>query len=243
MNQSSSRISNHHQKKKKYNNDNDDEVDEYDKELDKNLKNFMIKQAFNMFDEDHSGEIDKNEFRALIKSIGLKMTEKEIDDMIADMDKDENGAVDFEEFSNAMEQHQFGKSMNVKQHLESAFNEYDKDMDDYISAKDMFRLSSELDKDPLSSEECALFVRLCKHFGNQNKINNDDDKLVSKDEFINFLYCIGFLKDKDKDKDKEEPDANFDKSGSDKMGLSGMAKSYSSYGKVESKNVDASIFS
>ena len=28
------------------------------------IKDFMIREAFNMFDEDHSGEIDKREFES-----------------------------------------------------------------------------------------------------------------------------------------------------------------------------------
>ena len=79
------------------------------KDLDINplIKDFMIREAFNMFDEDHSGEIDKREFSKLITSLGLELNEKRINELMKEMDKDGSGTIDFDEFSAMMSSFQF----------------------------------------------------------------------------------------------------------------------------------------
>ena len=109
------------------------------------IKDFMIREAFNMFDEDHSGEIDKREFSKLITSLGLELNEKRINELMKEMDKDGSGTIDFDEFSSMMQSFQFGKESAIQQHLESAFNDFDKDMDTFISPEDFKKVSEELD--------------------------------------------------------------------------------------------------
>lgn len=221
------------------------DVDEEDfgKDIDPGIREYMIREAFNMFDEDHSGEIDKSEFRTLIGSLGLKLTDKQIDEMMKSMDKDGSGSIDYEEFSAAMRTFQFGKESSIKQHIESAFNDYDKDMDAYISAQDFLKLSSELDKSGISKEDAALFVSMCKHFGAQKNIPSTSDTLVSKEEFINFLCSIQFLVDVD-DNVKGNQD-NLDKSqGISMLNMQSEAKNISSIRRYESRGSkgDSSFF-
>ena len=125
------------------------------------IKDFMIREAFNMFDEDHSGEIDKREFAKLITSLGLELNEKRIDELMKEMDKDGSGTIDFDEFSIMMSNFQFGKESPIQQHLESAFNDYDKDMDTMISPDDFKKVSEELDSIPISKEDAEMFITSC----------------------------------------------------------------------------------
>ena len=165
------------------------------KDLDINplIRDYMIREAFNMFDEDHSGEIDKREFVKLITSLGLELNEKKINELMKEMDKDGSGTIDFEEFSAMMANFQFGKESQIQQHLESAFNDYDKDMDNLISTEDFIKVSEELDSVPMKKEDAEMFVTFCKHFGKEKKIESLNDNGVSKEEFINALNCMGFL--------------------------------------------------
>lgn len=58
-----------------------------------------IKEAFDVYDQDSSGEIDRLEFRALIGGGTLfDMPLKLVEDTFKMMDKDRSGAVDFDEF-------------------------------------------------------------------------------------------------------------------------------------------------
>ncbi|OAY66029.1 Caltractin [Ananas comosus] len=57
-----------------------------------------IKEAFDLFDIDGSGTIDGKELNVAMRALGFEMTEEQINQMIADVDKDGSGAIDFDEF-------------------------------------------------------------------------------------------------------------------------------------------------
>ena len=69
-------------------------------ELDLNplFKEYMIREAFNMFDEDGSGDIDKKEFSKLVQTLGLQLNKKKINELIEEIDKDGSGTIDYDEF-------------------------------------------------------------------------------------------------------------------------------------------------
>jgi Ca2+-binding EF-hand superfamily protein len=50
--------------------------------------------AFAVFDKDGSGSISADELRQVMKSLGENLTDREIDEMIAEADKDRNGTID-----------------------------------------------------------------------------------------------------------------------------------------------------
>lgn len=54
--------------------------------------------AFAVFDKDGSGTISADELRQVMKSLGEDLTDREIDEMIAEADKDRNGSIDCEFF-------------------------------------------------------------------------------------------------------------------------------------------------
>lgn len=61
-----------------------------------------IREAFNLFDTDGSGTIDPRELKAAMQSLGFEAKNQTIYQMIADIDKDGNGSIDFEEFLDMM---------------------------------------------------------------------------------------------------------------------------------------------
>merc|ERR1719164_153147 len=61
-----------------------------------------IKEAFNLFDTDGSGTIDPKELKAAMQSLGFEAKNQTIYQMIADIDKDNSGTIDFEEFLDMM---------------------------------------------------------------------------------------------------------------------------------------------
>lgn len=54
------------------------------------------RRAFEAFDKDGSGTISASELRAVMKSLGEDLTDQEIDEMIREADKDQNGEIDCE---------------------------------------------------------------------------------------------------------------------------------------------------
>ena len=61
-----------------------------------------LKEAFNLFDTDGSGNIDAKELKAAMRALGFQVKKADVRKMIADIDKDGNGSIDFEEFLDMM---------------------------------------------------------------------------------------------------------------------------------------------
>ena len=78
------------------------------KEIKRRVKNIdpimeeKYKEAFDMFDTDGSGEISANEIRRLLKTFGQDVTRQEAAEMIKDLDTDQDGSINFEEFITLM---------------------------------------------------------------------------------------------------------------------------------------------
>ena len=58
-----------------------------------------MRAAFEVFDQDGSGTISAEELRKVMKSLGEDLTDAEIDEMIKEADKDQNGTIDCKFFS------------------------------------------------------------------------------------------------------------------------------------------------
>ena len=65
------------------------EENEFEKEL---------REAFNEFDTNRNGTIDKEEFSSFMQKLGYRPTAHELQEMIDEVDKDKNGQIGFEEF-------------------------------------------------------------------------------------------------------------------------------------------------
>ncbi|XP_042400121.1 calmodulin-like isoform X1 [Zingiber officinale] len=61
-----------------------------------------LKEAFKVFDKDQNGFISKNELKNVMMSLGEKLTDEEVDQMIKEADLDGDGQVNYEEFVKMM---------------------------------------------------------------------------------------------------------------------------------------------
>src|SRR5579871_5401133 len=61
-----------------------------------------IKEAFDLFDGDKSGEIDSEELKQALKNLGIDAKNQTLANMMADLDKDGSGKIDFDEFIDMM---------------------------------------------------------------------------------------------------------------------------------------------
>ena len=55
-----------------------------------------ILSLFSIFDKDDDGYIPVEEMRDILKSLGEKMSDKELDEMMAAADSDRNGFINYE---------------------------------------------------------------------------------------------------------------------------------------------------
>ena len=118
--------------------------------------------------------------------------------MMKDLDKEGNGCIGYEDFVELMSKLQFG---NAETHLETAFNEYDKDMDGEVGLEDLLKVSEELDEVPMSKSDAELMIAFFKYFS-QEKLQDNEDEInvdeitsvnITKKEFITALTRINFL--------------------------------------------------
>uniref|UniRef100_A0A1Y1N1J2 EF-hand domain-containing protein n=1 Tax=Photinus pyralis TaxID=7054 RepID=A0A1Y1N1J2_PHOPY len=57
-----------------------------------------LREAFRVFDKNNDGLISSNELRHVMTSLGERLSEEEVDDMIKEADLDGDGQVNYEEF-------------------------------------------------------------------------------------------------------------------------------------------------
>lgn len=184
-------------------------------ELPKDMIHAMINEAFLMFDEDQSGDIDKKEFTNLIKSINPDVSKNKINEMMKKVDNDGSGKIDKAEFTEMMmsqiqtlhkEGHEKSttkknepKKSPVTINLELVFNLYDKNMDSRIDYKDFVESSKDLgDNNPLDSEEGKILVEIAKYLWKESHpedIDNDPSHKdsISQKEFLNLLLKLKFV--------------------------------------------------
>lgn len=79
--------------------------------------------AWELFDDDHSGQIDSTELQNVLKKLGLNPTEEELQDIIQDIDKDNDGTIDYSEFLRLMANKL--KDAQTEEELLEAFKVFD----------------------------------------------------------------------------------------------------------------------
>ncbi|ONH96511.1 hypothetical protein PRUPE_7G133900 [Prunus persica] len=134
-----------------------------------------IKEAFELFDTDGSGTIDAKELNVAMRALGFEMTEEQITQMIADVDKDGSGAIDFDEFVHMMTA-KIGER-DTKEELMKAFHLIDQDNNVLISAADIKNIAKDLGEN-LSDREIQEMIE---------EADRDRDGEVNAEEFIRMM--------------------------------------------------------
>jgi len=61
-----------------------------------------LKQAFRLFDKEGTGCITMDQFRGILAEVDTNLTEEDLDGIIAEIDEDGSGTMDFDEFCEMM---------------------------------------------------------------------------------------------------------------------------------------------
>ena len=131
-----------------------------------------IKEAFDLFDTDKSGEIDVNELKQALLNLGLDTKTQTLQNMLADIDKNGDANIDFDEFINMMTAKMSDK--DTREDLEKVFELFLGDDDtDKIELKHLKRVCKELNENMSDEELNEMIVRA----------DTDRDGKVSFEEF------------------------------------------------------------
>jgi centrin-1 len=99
---------------------------------------FYISGRFSIY----VGTIDPKELKAAMQSLGFEAKNQTIYQMIADIDKDGNGSIDFDEFLDMMTAKMSDK--DTREDIQKVFNLFDDDQTGKISLRNLKRVSKEL---------------------------------------------------------------------------------------------------
>ena len=100
-----------------------------------------IREAFNLFDTENSGQIDPKELKAAMQSLGFESKNPTIYQMIADLET-EGPSIDFDTFLRAITEKLGDKES--KSGIQKIFNLFDDDNTGFISIKNLQRVAKEL---------------------------------------------------------------------------------------------------
>lgn len=128
-----------------------------------------------MFDTDGSGTIDAKELKVAMRALGFEPKKEEIKKMIADIDKEGSGTIDYNDFQNIMTQKMSEK--DLKEEIQKAFRLFDDDDTGKISFKNLKRVSKELGEN-LTDEELQEMI---------DEADRDGDGEINEQEFLKIM--------------------------------------------------------
>ena len=131
-----------------------------------------IKEAFDLFDSDKSGEIDTSELKNVLNSLGIDAKNQTLKNMINDVDKNQTGTIDFDEFIEMLTAKISDK--DTPEDLRKVFDLFiGDDNSQYIEFKHLKRVSKEIGENTTDEELNEMI----------NRADVDKDGKVSFDEF------------------------------------------------------------
>ena len=132
-----------------------------------------IKEAFDLFDSDHSGTIDTEELKQALSNLGIDARNQTLQNMMNDIDKNQSGTIDFDEFIEMMTAKMSDK--DTPEDLRKVFDLFiGDDTADKIEFKHLKRVAKELGENISDEELNEMIVRA----------DTDRDDKVSFEEFF-----------------------------------------------------------
>jgi Ca2+-binding EF-hand superfamily protein len=147
-----------------------------------------LKRVFATFDKNGDGFITKEELRESLRNIRIFMTEKEAEEMVAKVDANGDGLIEFDEFCMLYESmageeagegggggKEEGGGRGGEEELKEAFDVFDKDRDGLITVEELGVVLCALGmKEGKKAEDCKEMI---------TKVDMDGDGMVNFDEF------------------------------------------------------------
>uniref|UniRef100_A0A7C8Z8S8 2-alkenal reductase (NAD(P)(+)) n=1 Tax=Opuntia streptacantha TaxID=393608 RepID=A0A7C8Z8S8_OPUST len=130
-----------------------------------------IKRVFDRFDKNGDGTISASEMGGVLRALGSETSKEEVEKMMAELDIDKDGVVNFDEFAEFCARKLDG-DCGLKE-LSEAFDMYDQDKNGLISANELHLVLSRLGQH-CTVQDCEKMIKT---------VDSDGDGNVSFEEF------------------------------------------------------------
>lgn len=137
----------------------------------------VYKEAFLMYDKNGDSKITIDEFGDVIKSLGLNPTSDQLVTLMKEIDLDNSGTVDFNEFAIWMSIKMSPEKYDKSADLENTFKIFDENGDHFITAAELKNVMNKLGQN-LSDDEINLMIK---------EADTDGDKQVNYKEFVSLM--------------------------------------------------------
>jgi len=91
----------------------------------------QLKEVFKFMDKDDNGHVDSDEIKGVLSKLGVEITGEEIKDIMASLDENGDGVMDFDEFVQMMDRRMSINSQYAE--IEQTFKVFDKNGDGKIT--------------------------------------------------------------------------------------------------------------
>lgn len=114
------------------------------------------KEVFDLFDVDGNGSLTPMNIRNAMLTLGYNPKKQMIYQLVSDLDFDESGGVDFQEFVKMMTTKPCEK--DTDEDIERVYYMYDNEKKGYITKEDMIEAAQEI-KEELTEEEIEIIIQ------------------------------------------------------------------------------------
>jgi len=136
-----------------------------------------IKEVFDLFDIDKSGNIDLKELVQVFETLGQPMTELEARELIAELDKDGDGELSFEEFAAYFQETLDMENEDPEETIRNMFSIFDRNADGDISTGEFAAILQKLGSS-LTVDDIEAVI---------DEVDLDGDGQVSLEEFAKLI--------------------------------------------------------
>lgn len=143
-----------------------------------------FKEAFALFDKDGDGTITADELGVVMRSLGRNPTREELEAMIAEVDDDGSGEIEFPEFLRLMASKL--QDTDSIEEMREAFLVFDRDKSGSVTASELKHVMNNLGEQ-VTDEEVEEMIQ---------EADADGDGELSFDDFLQFIQKKGLIQAK-----------------------------------------------
>eukprot|EP01064_Diplonema_japonicum_P028904 TRINITY_DN4542_c0_g4_i1.p1 TRINITY_DN4542_c0_g4~~TRINITY_DN4542_c0_g4_i1.p1 ORF type:complete len:162 (+),score=50.51 TRINITY_DN4542_c0_g4_i1:51-536(+) len=130
-----------------------------------------IKECFNLYDQDGSGELDEDEVRFALKSLGWEqVNNKDVKEFMANVDTSGDGKISFEEFDSMIKKKMLESGSDAE--IQHMFSVFDFDRNGRIGVHDLERIAKKCDIE-MTQDQLSELINW-GDFDNDGQLNFDE---------------------------------------------------------------------